>query len=99
MASVDNHARSSFGAGLGYRADAIFPIVAGDEVAAGITHNGRGQLADEREHVAAKASGVGGRVARLEDAAIDAAAEVLDEGAEQAWVDAADTKISVKQNS
>ena len=57
-----------------HRPDAIFPIVAGDEVAAGIAHDGRRQLAHQRQHVAAEAVLIGGRMAGLEDAAIDAAA-------------------------
>jgi hypothetical protein len=38
----------------------------------------------------AEALGVGGRMAGLEDAAVDAAAEMLDEGAEQARMRRAD---------
>lgn len=48
------------------------------------------KLLDELEHVAAKTSLIGGRVARLVEAAIDAAAQMLDESAEQARVDATD---------
>ena len=44
------------------------------------------ELLDEIEHVATKAALVGGRVAGLVDAAIDAATQMLDEGAEQAPV-------------
>ena len=40
------------------------------------------------------ASAVG--MAGLEDAAIDAAAEMLDEGAEQAWIGAADGEIAMQ---
>ena len=54
------------------------------------------QFAHQREHVLAEALGVGGRMAGLEDAAIDAAAEMLDEGAEQARVGAADGEIAMK---
>src|SRR6266851_4174131 len=77
-------------------ADAVLPIIAGDEIAAGIAHDGGAQLAHQGEHVAAKTVRIGGRVARLEDAAIDAAAEMLDEGAEQAAIGRADGEIPMK---
>ena len=79
---------------LVHRADAVLPVVAGDEVAAGIAHDGRRQLAHQRQHVAAEALGVGGGMAGLEDAAIDAAAEMLDEGAEQARIGGADRDVA-----
>ena len=78
------------------RADAILPIVAGDEIAAGIAHDGRRQFAHQRQHVAAEAVLIGGRMAGLEDAAIDAAAEVLDEGTEQAAIRGADHVVGAK---
>ena len=48
------------------------------------------------EHVAAEAVLVGRRMAGLEDAAIDAAAQVLDEGTEQAGVGVADHDVASK---
>ena len=48
------------------------------------------ELADQVEHVAAEAVLVGGGVAGLVDAGVDAAAHVLDERAEQAAVDRPD---------
>ena len=54
------------------------------------------ELAHQRQHVLAEALGVGGRMAGLEDAAIDAAAEMLDEGAEQARIGAADGEIAMQ---
>ena len=78
------------------RADAVLPVVAGDEVAAGIAHHRGAELAHQRQHVLAEALRVGGRVAGLEDAAVDAAAEVLDEGAEQAAVGRADRDLPVE---
>ena len=50
------------------------------------------------EHVAAEALLVGGGVAGLVDAAIDAAPEVLDEGAEQARIGVADREVAIHQN-
>src|SRR6185436_14803475 len=49
----------------------------------------------QRQHVLAEALRVGGRMAGLEDAAVDAAAEMLDEGAEQARMGAADREIAM----
>src|SRR5699024_10599015 len=66
------------------RADAVLPAVAGDEVAAGVAHGADAELAGEGEDVAAEAILVGRGVIRLVDAGVDAAAEVLDEGAEGA---------------
>ena len=79
-------------------ADAVLPVVAGDEVAARVAHDGGRELAHQLEHVAAEAARVGGGVAGLVDPAIDAAAEMLDEGAEQAAVGLADGKVAVEKN-
>jgi hypothetical protein len=77
-------------------ADAILPSISRDEVSAGILDDRGTKLLDEIEHVAAKPALVCGGVARLVDAAIDAAPEMLDEGAKQAWVGAADGELSVE---
>ena len=57
------------------------------------------ELAHQRQHVAAEALLVGGRMAGLVDAAIDAAAEMLDEGAEQARVGLADGEVAVEEDA
>ena len=80
------------------RTDAVFPSIGGDEVSAGILDDCGTKLLDEIEHVAAKPPLVGGGVARLVNAAINAAPEMLNEGAKQARVDAADGKVSVEQD-
>ena len=54
------------------------------------------ELLDDVEHVAAKPTLVGGGVARLVDAAVDPAPEMLNEGAEQPPIDAADGEVSVE---
>ncbi len=77
------------------RAHAALPGVAGEEVAAGIADHGRTELAHQRHHVASKAPLVRGRVAGLEDAGVDAAAQVLDEGAEQAPIELRDHEVAV----
>jgi hypothetical protein len=61
----------------GERPDTIFPIVAGDEIAAGIAHNRGAELAHERDDVTAETARIRARVPGLEDPAIDAAAEML----------------------
>ena len=75
--------------------DAVLPAVAGDEVAAGVAHDGHAQLARQLEDVAAEAVLVGRRVAGLVDARVDAPAHVLDERAEEAAVDLGDLVAGV----
>ena len=77
------------------RPDAVVPVVVGDEVAARIADERELQIADELEHVAAEPVVVGGRVAGLVDAAVDGAAEMLEEGAVDPVVDVADPEIPV----
>ena len=71
------------------RADAVLPAVAGDEVAAGVADRGDAQFAGELQYVAPEAVLVGGGVAGLVDAGVDAPAEVFDERAECAPTDGA----------
>ncbi len=73
--------------GDGAEADAVFPLVGGDEVAAGVTYHGDVELANEGEHVPAEALGVGFGVAGLVDAGVNGAAEVFDEAAVETGVD------------
>jgi hypothetical protein len=75
--------------------DRVLPAEAGDEVAAGVADRRYPQLADEGEHVLAEPVGVGARVAGFVQPVVDTAAEVLDEGAEQAAVDGADDEAGV----
>ena len=79
------------------RADAVFPVVAGEEVAARIAHDGGPELAHQLQHVLPEAVLVGRRVAGLEDAAVDAAAHVLDEGAEDAAVEVRDHEVAIDE--
>ena len=69
------------------RADRVLPAEAGDEVAAGVADGRDTQLADELEYVLPEPFGVGAGVAGLVDPVVDAAAEVLDKGAEKTAVD------------
>ena len=72
------------------RADAVFPVVAGDEIAAGVTHDWHVELADKLENVATETVGVGGRVAGFVNAAVDATSEMLNKTAEEARIYGAD---------
>ena len=84
------------GRALVARADAVFPIVGGDEIAAGIANDRDVQRLDEFDHVAAHAVGVRGRVAGLVDAGVDRAPEVLEERAIDPVVDRRDTKVAMR---
>ena len=81
------------------RTDAVFPVIAGDEISAGVTHDRRTKLLHQREYVLPKSFGIGGRMSGLVDAAINASPEMLDEGAEQTGIGMADGKIAIHQNS
>ena len=73
-----------------HRPHTVEPVVAAHEVPAGPAEDGDAERADRVEHVAAKAGGVAQWRAFVEDPAVDAAAEVLDEVAEDAAIDGAD---------
>ena len=72
------------------RADAVLPAVAGDKVATWVADSGHAELAHEIHNVGPESVRVRGRVPGLVDPVVDASAEVLDEGAEQAAVERAD---------
>ena len=75
------------------RTDAVLPIVGGDEIAAGITHDGNLEIPHEFDDVAAHAVRVGGRMAGLVDAGVNRAPEMLEERAVEAVVDARDREV------
>ena len=75
------------------RADAVLPIVGGDEIAAGIAHDRDLEVAHEFDDVPAHAVRVGGRMTGLVDAGVDRAAEMLEEGAVEAIVDLRDRVV------
>ncbi len=83
------------GAGL-CRADRVFPLVARDEVAAGVADGGDAEFPHEVQDVLAEAGFVGCGVVGFEDAGVDAAAEVFYEAAEEARVDLADCERGVE---
>ena len=67
---------------LRLRTDAVEPVVAGDEVAAGIADDRNAQLLHLARDVRAESLGVGQTRAGLVDARVDGAAEVLQERAQ-----------------
>ena len=92
---VECQARSSRVGAVIARTDAVLPAVARDEVAARVAHDRDAELADQLDHVGAEAVRVGARVAGLVDAGVDAAAQVLDERAEQPRADRGDDVLQV----
>ena len=81
--SIEFQARSSTVGPLRLRADAVEPVVAGDEVAARIADDRHAEFLDLAHDVRAEALRVGQRRAGLVDAGVDRAAEMLEERAEQ----------------
>ena len=77
------------------RSDAVLPDVVGHEVAAGVADEGDPELGDQVRDVRTEAVRVGGGVAGLVDAGVDAAAEVLDERPEQAGPDRPHDKAGI----
>src|SRR5262249_50792726 len=80
---------------LGDGPDAVEPVVAAHEVTAGPPEDRDAERAHRVEHVTSEPCGVAQRRAFLEDAPVDAAAEGLDEGGEDAAVHAADLPVQV----
>jgi hypothetical protein len=73
-------------------------MVAADEIAAGPAQDGYAQRPHRVEHVAPEPSLVAERRSLLEDAAVDAAADVLDEVSKDPPVHRADRPIQVDSN-
>src|SRR5262249_5176981 len=81
------------------RTNAIFPIIAGEKVPAGISHDSRTQLAHEIQNIQTEAMFVGGRMDRFEDSRVDTTPQMLDERAKQAAIDFGNGKIGVKSDT
>ena len=79
-------------------ADGILPVEAGNKVAAGVAHHRHAQTPDHVHHVPAEAVFVGGGMAGLIDAAVDGAAQVLNEGAVDARVNLTDAVVLVQNH-
>ncbi len=80
------------------RADSIGPVVAGGEVPARPPKDGNAEGLHRLDHVLPIAVGVGKRATLLEDAAINTAAQVLGEVAEDVWVHLADHAVGIDAN-
>ena len=77
----------------------VLPVEAGDEIAAGVAHQGHPQLFDHFDHVLAEALLIRLRVARLIDAAVNRPAQMLNEGAIEPLVHLADDEILMKNHA
>src|SRR5258707_5252618 len=77
----------------------VFPVIAGDEISAGVTHDRRTKLLHQRKYVLPKSSGIGGPMSRLLDAAIDALAAKLDGSTAQTGMRMGARKIAIHQNN
>src|SRR5690606_2959018 len=77
-------------------ADAVPPVVAADEIAAGVADEAQPQGFQGLDNVEAEAIAIRARVARLEQAAVDAPAQVLDESAEDPPVDRPHVVVQVQ---
>src|SRR6185437_5293239 len=84
------------GRALVARADAVFPVVGRDEIAARIADVGNLEVAHELGDVAAHAVLVGGRMPRLVDAGVDGAAEMLEEGAVEPVVNIGNRVVAMR---
>ena len=90
--SIERQARSCRTGRSRARPDPVLPVVARHEVAARIPDQGDTEPANEAEHVAPPAVGVGGPMTGLVDPAVDRPSHVLDERPEQSPVDGADRR-------
>ena len=99
LVSVTRQARSRTRRTLLPRSDAVLPLVAGDEAAAGVADERDAQLAHLRQQIAAEPEVVGGGVVRLVDSAVDAAADVLDQAAPQPGIDLPDAVGRIERQS
>jgi len=61
---------------VGFRTNAIKPVICGDKVAAGVANNGDPEFLERFNDILAEAVFVGQRVAWVVDAAVDAPAYV-----------------------
>ncbi len=80
------------------RADAVFPVVGGDKVAAGIADDGNFDVLDELQHVLAHALFVCGLMVRLVNAGVDRAPEMLEKRAIDSIVDVRDRIVGMRDD-
>jgi len=79
--------------------DAVFPIIARQEIAAGIAHDRDAELLRQIGDVLAEPFGVRARMARLEYAGIDAPSHMFDEGAEDTPVDIRNGEVAINDQA
>ena len=77
-------------------ADAVLPVEAGDEIAAGIAYDRYAQALHKLDHIPAETKAVRQRMLRLINAAVDRAAKMLDKRAVQSGVDRADRVVPIQ---
>jgi hypothetical protein len=100
LVSVENQAGEIEPAGtIRDRADAVFPIVTGEKIAAGIAHDRDAELLGEIGDVLAKSLRVRGRMAGLEYAGINAPPHMLDESSEYASVDIRNGEVAINDQA
>ena len=80
------------------RADAVFPVISRDEVAARIAHHGDVEVLDQLGDVAAHAVRIGGGVIGLVDALVNGAPEMLEECPIHTIVDLADREVPMRDD-
>ncbi len=80
------------------RAYRVLPVKAGNKVAAGVADNGNIQLFDHVQHIPAEALFISQRMIRLIDAAVHSPAQMLDERAVNARVNAGDDVVLVQDD-
>jgi hypothetical protein len=77
---------------------AVEPVIAGDEVAAGIADDRHAEFADFFQDILAEAPGVGELGGRIENAFVDGAAEVFEEGAKEVGINWCDNTPCVDED-
>ncbi len=80
------------------RADAVLPIVGGNEISAGVAHDRDPEVADQLRDVAAHAVHVGAGMAGFVNAGVDRSAEMFQKGAVDTVVDRRDPVILVRDD-
>ncbi len=84
---------------FGERTNAVLPIVAREKIAAGIAHDRDAKLLRQIGDVLAKPLRVGGGMAGLEYAGVDAPAHMFDERSKDAAVDVRNGKVAINNQA
>ena len=81
------------------RSHTVFPVKAGNKVAARIADQRHVKIPDQLHHVFSETQLIRKRMIRFIYTAVDGTAQMLDKGAEQALVDTPDPVIPVQNNT